>query len=189
MIVRHPPPRAYELEAPEQPLHGLPVVILLPAVGIHRGDPPPPGVVDARTDNAQPIHLLHAPEFDIAQHLHGLPPVSVSDVEAHMMGADLAVSPHRACHLREPAEAVAAAGGHGAPLGTPEPHCRWPLSGRFFRVSDGYANGLGNAPAAPSASSPAPRRHRYQDDPGAGAPRHPIVAWRRDVTPSRLCER
>ena len=116
MIARHPPDRAYELDGPAQQLYGLYVVVWLPAVGIHRGDPPLPGVVDARIHDEQMIRPLNAQDFVIDQHLHGLPPASLINVEAKVMEPDLTVSPHRACHLTEPEDAAETAGSHGAPL-------------------------------------------------------------------------
>jgi hypothetical protein len=97
-------------------------VVLLPAVGIHRGNPPLPGVVDARIHNEQLIRLLHAQDFVIDQHLHGLPPASLIAVEAQIVEPDLTVSPYRACHLTKPEDAAEAAGIYGAPLGPPEHH-------------------------------------------------------------------
>ncbi len=97
-------------------------MVLLPAVGIHRGNPPLPGVVDARIDDEQLIRLLNAQDFVIDQHLHGLPPASVIDVEAKVMEPDLPVSPHPACHLTEPEDAAETAGVHGTSFGTPKHH-------------------------------------------------------------------
>jgi hypothetical protein len=122
MITRHPPDRAYELEGPAQQLHGLHVVILLPALGIHRGNPPLPGVVDTRIHDEQLIRLLHTQDFVIDQHLHRLPPASLIYVEAKNMESNLTVSPHQACHLTEPEDAAETAGVHGAPFGIPEHH-------------------------------------------------------------------
>jgi hypothetical protein len=116
MITRHPPDRAYELEGPEQQLHGLHVVVLLSALGLHRGKPPLPGIVDARIDDEQLLRLLPTQDFVIDQYLHGLPPAFSIDLEAEIMEPDLTVSPHQACHLTEPEDAAEPAGVHGRPL-------------------------------------------------------------------------
>jgi hypothetical protein len=100
----------------------LHVVVLLPAISIYCGHPPLPSVVDARIDDEQLIRLLHAQDFVIDQHLDGLPPASLIDVEAKMMEPDLTVSPYRACHLTEPEDAAETAGLHGASFGTPKHH-------------------------------------------------------------------
>ena len=102
--------------------------------GLHRGNPPLPGVVDARVHDEQLIRLLYAQDFVIDQHLHRLPPASVIDVEAEIMEPNLPVSPHQACHLTEPEDAAEAAGVHGAPFGIPEHHLRCEIVDPALRI-------------------------------------------------------
>src|SRR5919109_217392 len=103
MIARHPPDRASELSGPSQQRHGLHVVVWLPAVCIHCGQSPLPGIVDARIDDEPMIRLLNPQSFVIDQHLHGLPPASLIDGEATVM---------------EPDDAAETTGVHGVPFGT-----------------------------------------------------------------------
>ena len=74
LIGRHAPYRAHEVEGPEGQLEYPTLVILLPPSGVNAGDPPPPGIVDARVRHPQGLGLLDPHGIIIDEDVNGVAP-------------------------------------------------------------------------------------------------------------------
>ena len=77
------------------------ITVLLSAGSIHSREPTLPGVIDTGIGHQQMLRLLDAQDLVIQQHLYGLPPEPLIDVEAKVVEANLTLLAHLAGLLAE----------------------------------------------------------------------------------------
>src|SRR5688572_14660133 len=102
LIGRHTPYRAHEVEGPECQLEYLKLVILLSPSGVNAGNPPPPGIVDARVRHQQVLGLLDPHGIIIDEDVHRSSPEAPIHMHPKVMQPNVAIGAHDARAVPEP---------------------------------------------------------------------------------------
>ena len=124
LIRRHTPYRAHEVKGPECQLECLKLVILLSPSGVNAGDPPPPGIVDARIRHQQVLGLLDPHGIIIDEDVNGVAPEALIHIHPKVMQPNVAIGAHDAPAVPEPEGALQATRLDRSPLGMAEHHLR-----------------------------------------------------------------